>query len=49
MVIRSDDKRRARVAAIRAVLAPQDYARKDAAIATSPDAAICAGPERWHA
>ena len=47
-VIRGDDKRRARVAAIRAVLSQIEYARKDAAVALPPDPMICGGPEIWH-
>lgn len=48
-VVRSDDKRRARLAAIRAVLAQVDYAGKDHSIVTTPDPAICGGPEIWNA
>ena len=47
-VNRGDDKRRARVAAIRAVLSQIEYARKDAAVALPPDPMICGGPEIWH-
>ncbi len=46
-VIRSDDKRRARIAAIRAVIHGLDYAGKDPSVACAPDAAICGGPEIW--
>ncbi len=46
-VIRADDKRRARVAAIRAVLDELDYAHKDASVAHAPDPLICAAPELW--
>jgi polyphosphate kinase 2 len=46
-VIRADDKRRARIAAIRAVLAPVDYDGKDDKIACTPDDKICGGPEIW--
>ncbi|MEO0990572.1 MAG: polyphosphate kinase 2 [Pseudomonadota bacterium] len=48
-VIRSDDKRRARIAAIRALLSEIDYAGKDPDVATAPDPKICGGPEIWHA
>ena len=47
-VIRADDKRRARIAAIRAVLSRIDYAGKDADVARAPDARICGGPEIWN-
>lgn len=46
-IIRSDDKRRARIAVIRTVLSQIDYAGKDATIACAPDAKICGGPEMW--
>jgi polyphosphate kinase 2 (PPK2 family) len=46
-VIRSDDKRRARLAVIRAILAPVDYDGKDEKIVGRPDPRICGGPEMW--
>jgi polyphosphate kinase 2 len=46
-VIRADDKRRARLAVIRAILAPVAYAGKDAGVVGQPDPAICGGPEMW--
>ncbi|NNF73008.1 MAG: polyphosphate kinase 2 [Rhodobacteraceae bacterium] len=46
-VVRSDDKRRARLAAIRAVIHELDYAGKDHAVATAPDPKICGGPDIW--
>ena len=46
-VIRADDKRRARLAAIRAVLAGADYPGRGPA-AGGPDPAICGGPEIWN-
>ena len=46
-VIRSDDKRRARLAVIRAILADLDYDGKDPEIVGRPDPAICGGPEIW--
>ena len=47
-VIRADDKRRARVAAMRSVLSAIDYARRDENAASAPDALICGGPDIWH-
>lgn len=44
-IIRSDDKGRARIAAIRTVLSQFDYDRKDAKIACAPDPKISGGPE----
>ena len=46
-VIRSDDKRRARIAAIEAVLSRIDYAGKTPAVAQTPDPKIAGGPEVW--
>ncbi|MFV0491569.1 MAG: polyphosphate kinase 2 [Pseudorhodobacter sp.] len=46
-VIRSDDKKRARIAAIQTVLHAVDYAGKDETLIGSPDAEICGGPEIW--
>ncbi|MCL3883634.1 polyphosphate kinase 2 [Marivita sp. GX14005] len=46
-VIRSDDKRRARIMAIRSVLSRLDYARKDEEALGTIDPAICGGPEVW--
>lgn len=46
-VIRADDKRRARIAAIQAVLSALDYEGKDPDIARSPDPKIAGGPEIW--
>jgi len=48
-VIRSDDKRRARLAAIRRVLSEIDYARKDDQAIGVVDQDVCAGPEIWNA
>lgn len=47
MVIRSDDKRRARLAVIRAILAGVSYAGKNHDVVSQPDPAICGGPEIW--
>ncbi|WP_424943114.1 polyphosphate kinase 2 [Aliiroseovarius crassostreae] len=46
-VIRSDDKRRARLAALRAVLQGIDYKGKDENIACAPDEQICGTPALW--
>ena len=48
-VIRSDDKRRARLAGIRTALAAIDYDGKDAKAVGQIDAAICGGPDIWNA
>ena len=45
-VIRSDDKKRARLAAIRTVLAGLDYVGKGDVAA--PDRKICGGPDIWN-
>ncbi|ARE38264.1 Polyphosphate kinase 2 [Rhodovulum sp. P5] len=47
-VIRSDDKRRARLAAIRRVLSRVEYKGKDHAVVADPDPRICGGPEIWN-
>ncbi|MBE3637650.1 polyphosphate kinase 2 [Mangrovicoccus algicola] len=48
-VIRSDDKRRARIAAIRSVLHQIPYAGRDEEVACAPDPQICGGPDLFHA
>lgn len=48
-IIRTDDKRRARLAAIQHVLSQLDYDRKNAKAASLPDPLICGGPDIWHA
>lgn len=48
-VVRSDDKRRARLAAIRTVLHQVDYSNKDVKAIGEIDTNICAGPEIWDA
>ena len=47
-VIRSDDKRRARIAAIQAVLNRIDYAKKDKKAVGKIDPLIAGGPELWR-
>ena len=46
-VLRSDDKRRARIEAIRHVLRHIDYAHKDARAIGTPDPQVCGGPDIW--
>ena len=46
-IVRSDDKKRARLAAIRAVLSDLDYTGKGNF--SAPDAKICGGPDVWNA
>lgn len=46
-IIRSDDKRRARIAGLQAVLSGIDYTGKNDSVATAPDAKICGGPDIW--
>ena len=48
-VIRSDDKRRARLAAMRRALGVIDYPLKNKVAAQAPDPLICGGPDIWHA
>ncbi|MFY0310764.1 polyphosphate kinase 2 [Leisingera sp. D0M16] len=48
-VVRSDGKRRARLAAIRAVLSGIDYDNKDAKAIGALDTEICGGPDIWDA
>ena len=43
-VILSDDKRRARIAAIQTILAAVPYEGRDLALIGTPDPAICGGP-----
>lgn len=47
-VVRSDDKRRARLAAIRKVLTALPYDRKDQDALGHIDESICGGPELWN-
>ena len=48
-IIRSDDKRRARLAALTSILSRIDYAGKNAKLIGQPDAKICGGPDIWDA
>ncbi|MDU8911548.1 polyphosphate kinase 2 [Aestuariicoccus sp. MJ-SS9] len=48
-IIRSDDKKRARLEAIRHVLTALDYTNKDARAVGTPDPGICGGPDLWNA
>ena len=47
-VIRSDDKKRARLAAIRHVLSHLDYENKDEKAVGATDTKIAGGPELWE-
>lgn len=47
-LLRSDDKKRARIAAIQTVLHKMEYEGKDTALIGSIDPLICAGPELWR-
>ncbi|MEX0348502.1 MAG: polyphosphate kinase 2 [Paracoccaceae bacterium] len=46
-IVRSDDKRRARIAAIQTVLQGLDYEDKDADAISTVDDKICGGPDIW--
>ena len=48
-IVRSDDKRRARLSAIRTVLHHFDYTYKDPEAIGAIDSAICGGPDIWDA
>ncbi|MEP3632741.1 MAG: polyphosphate kinase 2 [Shimia thalassica] len=48
-IIRSDDKRRARLMALRSVLTRLDYDRKDTDAIGALDPSICGGPDIWNA
>lgn len=48
-VVRSDDKKRARLAAIRHVLHALDYDNKDRSAVGTSDSKICGGPDIWDA
>ena len=46
-IVRSDDKRRARIEAIRSLLDGLNYDRKDPGAVGKRDESICGGPELW--
>jgi polyphosphate kinase 2 len=46
-IVRSDDKRRARLEAIRNVLTQLDYSRKDIKALGQVDPKVCGGPDIW--
>jgi polyphosphate kinase 2 len=46
-VVRSDDKKRARIASIQTILHSVDFAGKDAKSIGEPDASICGSPDIW--
>ena len=48
-IVRSDDKRRARVQVIRSILHQLDYTHKDTAALGDIDPKIAGGPDLWHA
>ena len=48
-IVRSDDKRRARLSAIRCVLHELDYTNKDTKAIGEIDPSICGGPDIWDA
>jgi polyphosphate kinase 2 len=48
-IIRSDDKRRARVQVIRSILSQLDYTHKDEKALGAVDPLIAGGPDLWHA
>lgn len=48
-IIRSDDKKRARIAAIQTVLHAVDYDGKDASVIGEVDRRVCGGPDIWDA
>ncbi|TNJ41614.1 polyphosphate kinase 2 [Phaeobacter sp. B1627] len=48
-IVRSDDKKRARLEAIRHVLLSIDYDNKDTAAIGEADPSICGGPDIWDA
>ncbi|MGL4310617.1 MAG: polyphosphate kinase 2 [Paracoccaceae bacterium] len=46
-VVRSDDKKRARIATIQTILRAVDFEGRDKALIGKPDPSICGGPEIW--
>jgi len=47
-IVRSDDKRRARISVIQSILSAVDYDGKDPTLIGDIDAEICGGPDIWH-
>ena len=47
VVVRSDDKKRARLAVIKTILQAIEYKGKDSKAIGQPDPLICGGPEMW--
>ncbi len=47
-VLRTDDKRRARLSAIRAVIGGIEYTGKDHGVVGAPDPQICGDPSMWN-
>ncbi|NVO27828.1 polyphosphate kinase 2 [Donghicola sp. C2-DW-16] len=47
-VVRSDDKRRARIEVLRLILSGLDYTNKDADVISTPDPQIVGDPGIWH-
>ena len=48
-IVKSDDKKRARLAVIRHLLSALDYTGKDVEVIGPNDSAICGGPDIWDA
>ncbi len=48
-IVRSDDKRRARIAAIQSILCSFEYTGRNDKVVRTPDPKICGGPDIWHA
>jgi polyphosphate kinase 2 len=46
-IVRSDDKRRARIASIQTILNAVNYPDKNTDVVTVPDPQICGGPDIW--
>lgn len=46
-IVRSDDKRRARIAVLQCILSVVDYPDKNLEVVVTPDPNICGGPEVW--
>lgn len=47
-ILRTDDKRRARIAAIQRVLSQISYDGRDDSVVAKPDPKICGGPALWY-